>query len=81
MEKNLKNIQTFEQHTDKNLNISVVMNSVLSDLETEISEYQKLIDTHNKYGVTEKTKILKAEQEGVIKGLTFAMETLKKHYS
>jgi hypothetical protein len=27
MEKNLKNIQTFEQHTDKNLNISDVSDS------------------------------------------------------
>lgn len=61
------------------LNKPVAMNSVLSDLEVEVSEYQKLIDLHNKYGVSDKTKILKAEQEGVIKGLTFAIETLKKH--
>jgi hypothetical protein len=31
MEKKLKNIQTFEQHTDKNLNISDVSNRTWSD--------------------------------------------------
>jgi hypothetical protein len=31
MEKKLKNIQTFEQHTDKNLNISDVMGSFTSE--------------------------------------------------
>ena len=34
MEKKLKNIQTFEQHTDKNLNISDVSGSLLVPLKT-----------------------------------------------
>ena len=38
MEKKLKNIQTFEQHTDKNLNISDVSNSVFSITEEQLSE-------------------------------------------
>jgi len=57
------------------------MNSVLSDLEVEILEYQKLIALHNKYGLTDKTRLLKSEHEGVIKGLIFAIETIKKHHS
>ena len=40
MEKKLKNIQTFEQHTDKNLNISDVMKS-LSVEEQEMIEKGK----------------------------------------
>ena len=32
MKKNLKNIQTFEQHTDKNLNISGVIVRLFTDL-------------------------------------------------
>lgn len=39
MEKKLKNIQTFEQHTDdKNLNISDFSNSVFSITEEQLSE-------------------------------------------
>ena len=41
MEKNLNNIQTFEQHTDKNLNISDVSNSVFSITEEQL---EKLIE-------------------------------------
>jgi hypothetical protein len=45
MEKKLKNIQTFEQHTDKNLNISDVRSSKInenqSEMEREIQNYIK----------------------------------------
>jgi len=78
--KDNKDTQKFEKH-QKNLNISGVMNSVLSDIEVEVSEYQKLINLNDKYGETDKTKILRSEWEGAIKGLTFAIETLKKYYS
>jgi len=41
MEKNLKNIQTFEQHTDKNLNISDVSDSKIN--ENRDTKYNELI--------------------------------------
>ena len=53
MEKKLKNIQTFEQHTDKNLNISDVSSSdsitiTKDELETFLKEwsagYQNVYD-------------------------------------
>ena len=38
MKKELKNIQTFEQYTDKNLNISVIIN---------IDEFRDFIDSYS----------------------------------
>jgi len=38
MEKKFKNMKTFEQHSDKNLNISDVMNLLSNDVAIEESE-------------------------------------------
>ena len=44
MEKKLKNIQTFEQHTDKNLNISDVSRSVNEKKEVSYNDIEKLTE-------------------------------------
>lgn len=72
MEKRLKNIQTFEQKTSE-LNISDVMNSVLTELYNELSELNDMIknvdsDNHEYY-------------LGRIKGVESSIQIVEKHYS
>ena len=74
MEKRLKNIQTFEQRTDKKLNISVVMNSVLGDLEKLVSKYDKA----QKNAVDEFDDNV---NYGKVRALKEAIEVVKKHCS
>lgn len=74
MKKELKNLQTFEQRTDKKLNISVVMNSVLGDLEKLVSKYDKA----QKNAVDEFDDNV---NYGKVRGLTEAIEVVKKHCS
>lgn len=74
MEKELKNLQTFEQRTDKKLNISVVMNSVLGDLEKLVSKYDK----------AQKNAIDEFDDNvnyGKVRALKEAIEVVKKHCS
>jgi hypothetical protein len=47
MEKKLKNIQTFEQHTDKNLNISDVIESKINE-NMENKEFEEIIQKYIK---------------------------------
>ncbi|MCK9417741.1 hypothetical protein M0Q97_13945 [Candidatus Dojkabacteria bacterium] len=44
MKKKLKNIQTFEQHIDKNLNISGVINSKIQETGGLLDRINKLVD-------------------------------------
>jgi hypothetical protein len=70
----MENIQTFEQHTDKNLNISDVMNSVLGDLEKLVSKYDK----------AQKNAIDEFDDNvnyGKVRALKEAIEVVKKHCS
>ena len=74
MKKGLKNLKTFEQKTDKNLNISDVMNSVIDDLEKLVSKYDKAqknamddFDDNMNYGK--------------VRALKEAIEVVKKHCS
>jgi hypothetical protein len=74
MEKKFKNIQTFEQKTDKKLNISVVMNSVIGDLEKLVSKYDK----------AQKNAIDDFDDNvnyGKVRALREAIEVVKKHCS
>jgi len=74
MKKELKNLQTFEQRTDKKLNISVVMNSVLGDLEKLVSKYDK----------AQKSAIDEFDDNvnyGKVRALKEAIDVVKKHCS
>ena len=74
MKKELKNLQAFEQRTDKKLNISVVMNSVLGDLEKLVSKYDK----------AQKNAIDEFDDNvnyGKVRALKEAIEVVKKHCS
>ena len=78
MKKELKNIQTFEQHTDKNLNMSDVRNSVFSITEEQLSELiekvgDKIHGILNKEGRSTKGLVLTNSVSDTIK--TY----LKKH--
>ena len=70
---NKKNIQTFQQHTDKNLNISDVMNSILSDLKKLQDEY----DNSPCYDDDEYNTII----VGKSKGIEESISIIKKYYS
>jgi DNA-binding ferritin-like protein len=74
MKKELKNLQTFEQRTDKKLNISDVMNSVLDDLEKLVSKYDKA----QKNAVDEFDDNV---NYGKVRALKEAIEVVKKHCS
>ena len=68
----MKNIQTFKQKTSE-LNISDVMNSVLTELYNELSELNDMIknvdsDNHEYY-------------LGRIKGVESSIQIVEKHYS
>jgi hypothetical protein len=73
MEKKFKNIQTFEQKTDKKLNISDVMNSVLEDLYNELSELNNVINDVDTYR--------HEYYLGRIKGVESSIQIVEKHCS
>jgi hypothetical protein len=74
MKKKFKNIQTFEQKTDKKLIISVVMNSVIGDLEKLVSKYDKA----QKNAIDDFDDTV---NYGKVKALREAIEVVKKHCS
>lgn len=74
MKKELKKLYTFEQRIDKKLNISVVMNSVLGDLEKLVSKYDKA----QKNAVDEFDDTI---NYGKVRALKEAIEVVKKHCS
>jgi len=72
MEKKLKSIQTFEQHTDKNLNISDVSNTVFSITEEQLDKLidkvkDKITDTLNKEGKSTKGLVITNSVSDTIK--------------
>ena len=69
MEKELKNLQTFEQHTNKNLNISDVIGCLsenqLNEIIIHLDEYGKMTDKYC-YGLPTGEEDMKQMRELII---------------
>lgn len=55
------------------------MDSILSKLNKELDEFNKLVSTMDKYDEysTEKSKLIKEELNGVIRGIKISIEIVK----
>ena len=65
MKKELKNIQTFEQHTDKNLNIKNYTTDEVKQLIKHFVRTANFIDFNREYGITGWTELDKWLEQNV----------------
>lgn len=63
----MKHIKLFEQQNY----------SLIDKIESEISEFNKILDTMAKYDESDKSKLVRIEMEGVVRGLNISLNIIK----